>query len=669
LQYRANFVYKGNFVKYLRRLATLFFLLLCFWRFLFFASPPVRAGEDWQPVSPDELKMTSEPKAPGAPAIYLYRQVDRNDAESHESVYARIKIFTDEGRKYADVEIPFVRGNGNIKNIRARTIRPDGSIVDFHGEILQRMIVKAKGVQVLVKTFSMPDVEPGSIIEYRYERSLPEGFLYDSTWVISEELFTKRAKFSLRPNPWMPLKASWPHGLPDGTAPPIEDHHVYRLETQDVPAFQLEDYMPPEEEFKYRVEFAYIRDIERDPQKFWNEEAKRLYWPIGFFINKPRAMERAVAEIVVPSDTPQQKLEKIYARCQRLRNLSYEEEKTSQEIGRENLKTIETAEDVWKHGYGNSREIDWLFLALVRAAGFDAAPVMVATRDKYFFNGKLMNPAQLDVGVVQVKLDGNALYLAPGVAFAPFGLLPWPETHVSGLRMDKDGGSWIVTNLPESSASGVERSATLQLDESGSLEGKVMVTFKGLSALWRRTNERDEDDGEKRKFLEDELKEYIPSVVQLELTNRPEWSSSSNTLVAEFHVKIPEWVTGAGHRSLLAVGLFSGSEKHVFDHAARTYPIYYHYAYEDKDDVTIRLPSSLQVSGVPKAQEIDGKICNYHSDAQSTNDSVHLSRQLTVNVLMVDSKYYGALRDFYQRVRTADEQQIVLSSNLAATQN
>jgi hypothetical protein len=36
----------------------------------------------FQPVSQDELKMASEPKAPGAPAIILLRQVDRDDRES-----------------------------------------------------------------------------------------------------------------------------------------------------------------------------------------------------------------------------------------------------------------------------------------------------------------------------------------------------------------------------------------------------------------------------------------------------------------------------------------------------------------------------------------------------------------------------------------------------------
>ena len=31
-------------------------------------------SDDWLPVTPEELKMTSEAKAPGAPAINLYRK-------------------------------------------------------------------------------------------------------------------------------------------------------------------------------------------------------------------------------------------------------------------------------------------------------------------------------------------------------------------------------------------------------------------------------------------------------------------------------------------------------------------------------------------------------------------------------------------------------------------
>src|SRR5208283_5182183 len=105
-----------------------------------------KAGIGFQPVSPDELKMTSEPLAPGAPAIILYRQVDRDDNihTPHEDNYFRIKILTEEGRKRADVEIEFLKEIQNVGNIKARTIRPDGSIAPFDGKIFDKQLMRGK---------------------------------------------------------------------------------------------------------------------------------------------------------------------------------------------------------------------------------------------------------------------------------------------------------------------------------------------------------------------------------------------------------------------------------------------------------------------------------------------------------------------------------------------
>ena len=110
------------------------------------------AFDDWRPISPEELKMTAEPQAPGAPAIILWRQVDRDDRglTAHEKNYFRIKILTEEGRKYADVEIPFAKSSGNnVVNIKARTIAPDGSITNYEGKVFEKSIVKAKGLDAI----------------------------------------------------------------------------------------------------------------------------------------------------------------------------------------------------------------------------------------------------------------------------------------------------------------------------------------------------------------------------------------------------------------------------------------------------------------------------------------------------------------------------------------
>jgi len=92
----------------MKSLHTLSFLLA-----VLSATTVIGFAEDRPPITPDDLKMTAEPLAPGAAAIILYRQVDRDDNShtGHENNFVRIKILTEEGRKHADVEIPYEKGS------------------------------------------------------------------------------------------------------------------------------------------------------------------------------------------------------------------------------------------------------------------------------------------------------------------------------------------------------------------------------------------------------------------------------------------------------------------------------------------------------------------------------------------------------------------------------
>jgi hypothetical protein len=644
---------------------------------IFALSSRAFAFDDWRPITPEELKMTSEPQAPGAPAILLWRQVDRDDRglTAHEKNYFRIKILTEAGRKYADVEIPFSKSIGNnVVNIKGRTIAPDGSITNYEGKVFEKSIVKAKGVKYMAKTFTLPNVQVGSIIEYYYTVDLSEYKIFDSHWILSDELFTKEASFSLRPytSDYSPINCRWNwHLLPAGSDQPKEGpDHVIRLVVHNIPAFHTEDYMPPENEMKSRVDFTYSDEfLEKDPALFWKKRGKKLNDSVESFIGKRKAMEQAVAQIVSPSDSPEVKLQKIYARVQQLRNTSYEVQKTEQQQKREKEKEASNVEDLWKKGYGNGAQLTWLFLALTRAAGLESYGVIASDRRNYFFNPITMDPSSLDANVVLVKLNGKELYFDPGAAFTPYGMLEWSETGVQGLRLDKDGGTWVRTTLPESSETRVERNAALTLSETGDLEGKLTITFVGLEAMRRRVEERHEDESERRKFLEDEAKEYIPAASEVDLSNKPDWSSSSTPLVAEYKLRIPGWVSGAGRRAMLPVGIFTASEKSVFEHTERVHPIYFEYPFEKMDDVTISLPLGWQVSSLPPARNQDAKAALYTLKAESDKNTLHLSRKLKVDLLLLDQKYYAALRNFFQVVRSGDEEQVVLQPVGASASN
>jgi hypothetical protein len=639
------------------------------------ATHEAMAGIGFQPVSQEELKMTSEPLAPGAAAIILYREVDRDDNihTPHEDNYLRIKILTEEGRKRADVEIPFVKQIEDIGSIHARTIRPDGSTVDFGGKVFEKYIVKGKfagsQLKVLVKSFTLTDVQVGSIIEYSYTRDFHEYSLYDSRWFLSDELFTRKAHFTLKPflgNSYVDYSVRWSwNRLPEGTKGPEGGaDHVVRLDASNIPAFETEDYMPPADELKSRVDFIYTEGVvvDKDPPSYWKRIGKQRNGQLEGMVGKRGAMERAVAEIVAPADTPEVKLRKIYDRVQKLRNTSYEEEKTEQEQKRAKEKAVDNAnvEEIWKRGYGNGIQLTWLFLGLARAAGFEAYGCWVSGRDRYFFTPATMQSDRLNTNVVQVKLNGKELYLDPGGAFTPFGLLQWSETGVRGLRLDKDGGSWIETTLPPASESAIERTGKLKLTETGDLEGKLTVTYTGLEAMYHRLEERHADDVERKKYMEERVTSQMGASGEAELTNKPDWTSSNAPLVAEFDVKIPGWASSAGRRVMVPAAIFTAAEKGVFEHTNRTHPIYFEYPHVKSDDITIELPAGWQVTSLPNAKEQDGHVILYSLKVEKNAAALRLTRKLTIDVMGLEQKYYTALRSFYQGIRTSDGEQIVL---------
>jgi hypothetical protein len=459
-------------------------------------------------------------------------------------------------------------------------------------------------------------------------------------------------------------------GLPAGAEPKEGPDHIIRMEVQNIPAFQVEDFMPPVNELKARVDFIYEDEFnDRDPEVYWRHVGKVWNDKLESFVGKRKVMEDAVGQIVSPSDPPEAKLRKIYDRVQQVRNTTYEVRKSAEELKRAKEKPAENVEQVWKDSYGSSTQLNWLFLGLVRAAGFDAYGVWVSNRHNYFFFAKTMESRKLSTNAVLIKLDGKNLFFSPGIAFAPFGMLPWYETATQGLCLDKDGGTWVSTTLPASAESRAERVAKLTLTENGTLEGKVTVTYTGLQALYYRNDARNSDDVARKRLLENALRRQVPVTSEVELTGQPEWSNSETPLIAEFHISIPGWGSNAGKKTAIPSAVFSAPEKRLFEHAERVHPLYIDYPYERLEDVTIEVPTGWQIENVPEPKEIDAHVVSFSAKVEKDHTTLHLTRKVSWEFLLLEQKYYPALRNLFQTIRTNDERQILLTPAAAAAGN
>jgi len=120
-------------------------------------------AQSWIQPTAEELKMTAEPAAPSAAAIYLYREERADDKVHMHSLYVRMKILTEEGKKYADVELVYDhRRSFSIRAVDGRTIHSDGTVIPFTGKPYDKVLEKTRTVSYQAKVFTLPDVQVGS---------------------------------------------------------------------------------------------------------------------------------------------------------------------------------------------------------------------------------------------------------------------------------------------------------------------------------------------------------------------------------------------------------------------------------------------------------------------------------------------------------------------------
>ena len=635
---------------------------------LLFCALPSHAAADWPPIPPEDLAMKESSDAPGASAMILYREEVLSAAKASDSYYYRLKIFSEAGRKFGDVEINYIRGFADIKDIECRTVHPDGTVVPFDGQVLDKTLVKFGEFRYLAKTFSVPDVTPGSIVEYRYK--VQHSATYSgATWQLQEGLYTKRAHFSFAPiKGFLGLTVRTISPDRRNIAPKKNTDGSFQLDIDNVQGVPEEQYMLPPSEVRGRVEFIYSTEMHYPAAKdYWDRNAK--YWSAedDQYIGKDTHTRELAAQLVSASDTPEAKLRKLYARAQQLRNLDVHPDKTVQEIVRDKSKLNFNIDDVLKHGYGFTQHIDLFLVALAQAAGFDAGLVWVAPRDKNTFHPDDQDKKQLSAPLAWIRAGDAEYFLDPAESLCPFGLLPWDLTETSGMRPTKDGAVFFQTPRPPSSSSTTERSAHLTLDADGSLSGTLTVRFTGQRSLIRRAEAREQDETGRNKMIADEIKSWLPHSAKFDLSSVTGWDKSDSALEAQGKLSIPEMTESAGKRTLLPLGLYEASQRQLFESATRKQDVYFPYPFEEVDDITLQLPAGLTADSLPEPRSLDpGGYLNFEISVKQEGAALHIHRHLAVGKILYQVNVYSSLRNFFSQAKVNDEQQLVLQSTPAA---
>jgi hypothetical protein len=635
-------------------------------------------SRDWLEITPADLALKEVPGDPGASAIQLYYADYRDDENQSQFFYHRIKILTEAGKKYADVEIP-LSPSTNFVDLKARTIHPDGSIVEFTGKPFEKTIIKTANVKFIAETFTLPSVTVGSIIEYKYRYdwgSFRRSFVFlDVSWQVQHELFTVKERFSMKGYSGGLVTKNSRYG--EGTrlsyvvfgnvTPPNKGKNgAIELEMENVPAFKAEEYMPPEGELKPIVRFFYGGFEVKSPEAFWRDYGHDWYGQAEHFIGNRDFIRNAAGQAVAGEADPEKKLRKLYALAQKTRNLSFERHRSQQEEKKEELKLNENADDVLERGYGTHNDIARLFVALARAAGFDAEIVRAPDRKLYFFKPKYLSAGQLSSELAVVKLNGNEIYLDPGTAFCPFGLVRWIHTSDQGLRLDKTGGTFVAIPPAVADRTPVRRIARVKLGADGSLKGTVELELRGNAALEHRLAALDEDEAGRRKDLEEEAKEWLPEGSIITLDHVEGWEATEDPLRIHYDIEVSAFAQAAGKRLLVPATLFRTTrQREAFQHSERKYAVYFPFAYQELDNLILQAPEGYSAESVPSATDVKLTSTRFVTSRNFADNQFVSKRALVVNGIMFPVTQYPELKGFFDKVLAADQEQLVLQSSVA----
>ena len=630
----------------------------------------------WLPITQQDLAVKDVPHDPGADAIQLYMSYYKDDDAKFISVYKRIKILRqgalDPGRKLVDVEIPIEPGQ-SLRELAARTIHPDQKITEFTGKPFERVLIKKRGVKYTAKTFSLPDVTVGSIIEYRYKVELPPGVVSPiSAWPIQEDLFTVKEDLRFRayqgvvsvPTEWTAIfpksKVAYSYlnqidlSVPEKKQP----GNLMELQLQNVPKFDAEEYMPPEDDFRPVILFYYGGREMSSPEAFWDEWQKLITEYVEKYIGNSREIQDAAVKAIGGEADPEKKLRKLYARAQQIRNLSFERERTREERKQEHLKRNLNVQEVLQRGTGSAWEVNVTFAALARAAGFEATMLGVSDRKDRSFNKIILWLGQIDDSAVMVKLGGKDVILDPGTRFCPFGVLRWENTDTAALKFSKTSGGFITTPQPEIAL--LHRTARMQLGADGGLSGELSVDFNGEEALAHRLDALDQDEAGRRQSLEDEVKSWLPRDAVVKLQEARGWDTPDAPLNTRFKIDVPGFASTAGKRMVSPSYFLSTLQKSMFNSQIRRYPISFPYPFTEEDELIMKLPEGYGVEAPPYRRKAGLSYAGYEISSVVEDRQLITRRKLRFEGSLMPLDKYEELRNFFSVVQKGDGDQAVL---------
>jgi hypothetical protein len=638
-----------------------------------------RAGDDWRAIEPADLSSKTPVVEKDADAEALFwdvrvsDEVEAGDVRTVLTHYIRIKIFTERGREsQSKVDIPYL-SSWQITDIAARTVTPDNRIISLKKEdVFERTIVRSTGLKIKAKSFSMPGVEAGSIIEYRWREVRNDRLANYIRLQFQRDVPVQLVKYHIKP---LSLP-DFPYGMRmqpfHGENTPFvkEKDGFYATTMEKVPAFHEEARMPPEDQVRPWMLVYYTQDRKLAPAEYWRQRGKEFHEVFKSRTKMSDEVKKASVDAIGDATTPEQRLERLFEFCRsKIKNINDDASGMSAE-DRAKWKENKTPADTLKRGMGTGQNIDFLFATMAIAAGFEVRMVNLADRSDTFFNPEFPDDYFMTSYDIAVRVGDKWSFFDPATTYVPFGMLRWQEEGEDALISDPKEPTFVKTPMSPPEKSLERRTGKFRLLEDGTLEGDVRIEYTGHLGLDKKEYNDDDSPAEREKTLRDSVKARM-STAEISDIKIENVTDPIKPFVYAYHVSVPGYAQRTGKRLFLQPAFFQHGLAAMFTPSQRHHPIYFNYPWSEKDEIQIELPAGFALDNPDSPAPFESaNISRYKVQLAGSADGrkIVYSREFFFggggNILFAEQGYSG-LKRLFDILHQNDEHTITLKQTTA----
>ncbi len=616
-------------------------------------------------VDKADLEMTVYPLDSGAEAVYLLdygiSQLRGSDFTMLLTTHVRIKILKEEGLDRADLELRYVRGDGDITKLKAAT----HNLVN--GKVVTREVGKKEWIdekindKVRVKKLSFPDAKVGSIIEYTYR--IEAGSIYRvPSWSFQSSIPVRYSEYIVDLSEYasyMPLF--------QGYLRPAYSNNTkekYHIVMKDVPALTREPYVSTIENFRSRIEFE-IKSISLPgyyPEVFmenWNAINKELMESegIGGALNNTGPLRK-----IYPKDkgwgNNKESLIEIY---------NYVRDHFTWN-GYAAYRVVDSGKELWKEAEGDNADINVTLAQFLTKAGIQVSPVILSTRRHGYLNKYMPIASQFNYMILQVSVDGETILMDATDKYRPYNVLPERAMNGEGLVLNPYGPQWVDLRMnKEINAKSVV--GDFEFNEDMELTGKMEIDFRSIAgsrlraSLYRemeKKGEQEEAEEEEESDEEDDtLDDYKTGEVEnFEVANLKD---PSKNLRISYDFTTSENINMIGDKIFMSPVLIKHISENPFKLEERLYPVEMSSRLSDTYIFKIKTPEGYEIEELPKPQvlSLPNGGGRYMYNVGEIGGNVQIMVRLSLNKTEYGTDAYGSLKELFNLILAKQDQQIV----------